>query len=133
MSQEKPKMVEQMQKQMDEVQDATTRSMTTWNELLKASTDMAFDVVLKNWNYSRSLRGYAEQAVEDAIKTQHEYASEMMEVWQGYTSHVQGIVHQSVDNAMDSTSSMVQHATPETPQNGTTTRRRSTTTNSNGS
>ncbi len=112
-------MVEQMQKQMDEVQDATTRSMTTWNELLKASTDMAFDVVLKNWNYSRSLRGYAEQAVEDAIKTQHEYASEMMQVWQGYTSHVQGIVHQSVDQAMDSTSSMAQNAMPEPLKNGT--------------
>lgn len=70
----------------------SAKSVRVWNELLAASTDMAFDVVLKNWNYSRSLRGSAEQAIEEAIKTQHRLTSEMMQVWQGYTDRVEEIV-----------------------------------------
>ncbi len=95
---ELPKQVQkQMQKQITDAQDMTMKSMRTWNELLMTSADMAFDVVLKNWNYSRSLRSSADQAVEDAIKTQHRYTNEMMHVWRGYTNNVQEIVNKSVD------------------------------------
>jgi uncharacterized protein YeaO (DUF488 family) len=86
---------EQVQKQINDAQDMTVKSVRTWNELLMTSADMAFDVVLKNWNYSRSLRSSAEQAVEDAIKTQHRYTNEMMQVWRGYTNNVQDIVSHS--------------------------------------
>ncbi len=82
-------------------QDATSttgRSLRAWNELLAASTDMAFDVVLKNWNYSRSLRGSAEQAVEDAIKTQHRLSSEMLQVWQNYTNNVHDILKRNTED-----------------------------------
>jgi hypothetical protein len=89
---------EQVQKQLAEAQDMTVKSMRTWNELLMTSADMAFDVVLKNWNYSRSIRSSAEQAVEDAIKTQHRYTNEMMQVWRGYTNSIQDIVSKAVDN-----------------------------------
>lgn len=99
--QEKRDMTGQVQKPFSEAQDRTNKSLNTWNELLTASTDMAFDVVLKNWNYSRSLRGSAEQAVEDAIKTQHRYTSEMMQVWQGYTNNVRNIVNNAVETVMD--------------------------------
>lgn len=88
---------EQVQKQLSDAQDMTMKSIRTWNELLMTSADMAFDVVLKNWNYSRSLRSSAEQAVEDAIKTQHRYTSEMMQVWRGYTDNVQDIVSKAMD------------------------------------
>jgi hypothetical protein len=89
---ESNRLSEQMQHQVGEAQDRTVRSMRTWNDLVRTTTDMAFDVVLKNWNYSRSLRGSAEQAVEDAIRTQHQYTNEMLQVWQGYTDSVQQIV-----------------------------------------
>ncbi len=95
------KVTEQVQKQFTDAQDITMKSMRTWNELLMTSADMAFDVVLKNWNYSRSLRSSAEQAVEDAIKTQHRYTNEMMQVWRGYTSNIQEIVSKSVDDMGD--------------------------------
>jgi hypothetical protein len=83
--------------QITNAQDMTMKSMRAWNELLMTSADMAFDVVLKNWNYSRSLRGSADQAVEDAIKTQHRYTSEMMQVWRGYTNDVQEIVSKTIE------------------------------------
>lgn len=88
---------EQFQKQFTEAQDYTRKSLNIWNELVATSTDMAFDVVLKNWNYSRSLRSSAEQAIEDAIKTQHRLNNEMMQVWRGYTSSVQDILSKSVE------------------------------------
>ncbi|NJK79473.1 MAG: hypothetical protein HC876_05095 [Chloroflexaceae bacterium] len=91
------KLQEQMQKQFNDAQDMTVNSLNTWNELLATTTDMAFDVVLKNWNYSRSLRQSADQAIEDAIKTQHRLNNEMMQVWRGYTSSVQDIVAKSLE------------------------------------
>jgi hypothetical protein len=91
--------------QITSPQDMTMKSVRAWNELLMTSADMAFDVVLKNWNYSRSLRGSADQAVEDAIKTQHRYTSEMMQVWRGYTNDVQEIVNQTIDPQAPGTNS----------------------------
>ncbi len=88
---------EQVQKQLADAQDMTMKSVRTWNELLMTSADMAFDVVLKNWNYSRSLRSSADQAVEDALRAQHRYTNEMMQVWRGYTNSVQDIVHKAAD------------------------------------
>jgi hypothetical protein len=81
--------------QIGEAGDTISKSMRAWNDLLVTSADMAYDVVLKNWNYSRSLRGSAEQAVEDAITTQSRLAKEMLQVWQGYTSNVQEIISKS--------------------------------------
>jgi hypothetical protein len=90
-------MQDHMQKQFVNAQDFAVKSVRAWNELLMASTDMAFDVVLKNWNYNRSLRNSADQAIEDTINTQHRLASEMMEVWKGYTTNVQEIIGKTVD------------------------------------
>lgn len=87
---------EQVRKQYLDAQEMATRSMSAWNELMVASADMAFDVVLKNWNYSRSLRNSADQAIEDAIKTQHRLTNEMLQVWQGYTNNLQEIVNKSM-------------------------------------
>jgi len=83
---------DQIRKQYQSTTDVMMRSMRAWNELLTASTDMAFDVVLKNWDYSRSLRSSAEQAVADAIRTQHRLQKEMLQAWQGYSSEVKDIV-----------------------------------------
>jgi hypothetical protein len=65
------------------------------------STDMAFDVVLKNWDYSRSLRASAEQAIEDTVRTQQRLSKEMMQVWTGYSSNVQNYVNQTVAAAAE--------------------------------
>lgn len=78
-------------------QDFTLRSVRAWNELLVTSADMAFDVVLKNWNYNRSLRNSTDKAIEEALTTQHKLTSEMMQVWQGYSSNVQDIIEKAVD------------------------------------
>jgi hypothetical protein len=72
--------------------DPLLRSMRAWNELLTASTDMAFDMVLKNWDYSRSLRGAADQAVADALKMQQRLNKEMLQAWQGYASDIADIL-----------------------------------------
>lgn len=93
-----PDMQEQVHEQITNARDLTIRSVRAWNELLMASADMAFDVVLKNWNYNRSLRNSSEQAIEDAVKTQHRLTNEMMQVWQGYTSNVQEIIGKAVDS-----------------------------------
>jgi hypothetical protein len=86
-------------KQFTTPQDFAVKTVRAWNELLMISADMAFDVVLKNWNYNRSLRNSADQAVEDALNTQHKLTSEMMQVWRGYSSNVQGIIEKAVDGS----------------------------------
>jgi hypothetical protein len=88
---------DQVHEQIVSAHDLAVRSVRAWNELLMISADMAFDVVLKNWNYNRSLRSSTEQAVEDAIKKQQNLTSEMMQVWQGYTSNVQEVFGRAVD------------------------------------
>lgn len=75
-----------------ESSDPVVRSVRAWNELLAASTDMAFDAVLRNWDYSRSLRGSAEQAIEDALKTQQRLNREMLQAWQGYAGNIKEIL-----------------------------------------
>lgn len=74
------------------VPDPMLRSMRVWNELLAASTDMAFDLVLKNWDYSRSLRGSAEQAIADALHLQRQLSKEMLQAWDGYSSEIMDIL-----------------------------------------
>lgn len=88
---------DQGQGQMLNAQDLAMRSVRVWNELLMVSADMAFDVVLKNWNYNRSLRNSTEQAVEDALRTQQQLTGEMMQVWRGYANNVQEIIEKAVD------------------------------------
>jgi hypothetical protein len=63
-----------------------------WNELVAASTDMAFDVVLKNWDYSRSLRSAAEQAIADTIRLQQRLNKEMLQAWDGYTDEIKDMI-----------------------------------------
>ncbi|NJN16330.1 MAG: hypothetical protein HC822_08675 [Oscillochloris sp.] len=75
--------------------DAVVRSVRAWNELFAASTDMAFDLVLKNWDYRRSLRGAADQAVADTLKVQQRLSKEMLQAWQGYASDIQDLLDQA--------------------------------------
>lgn len=83
---------DRLQQQAHETADVMLRSVRAWNELLAASTDMAFDVVLKNWDYSRSLRGSAEQAIADTIRLQQRLNKEMLQAWEGYSSEIKDIV-----------------------------------------
>lgn len=83
---------DRLQQQALEGADAMLRSVRAWNELLAASTDMAFDVVLKNWDYSRSLRGSAEQAIADTIRLQQRLNKEMLQAWEGYSSEIKDII-----------------------------------------
>jgi DNA uptake protein ComE-like DNA-binding protein len=86
---------EQVRKQMAETQELVNKSLRAWSELMVTSTDMAYDTVLKSWNYSRSLRSGSEQAIEDAINTQSRLAREMMQAWQGYAESAQSIFTKS--------------------------------------
>lgn len=73
-------------------QEMVGKSVKAWTDLVAVSTDMAYEMVLKNWNYSRSIRGSAEQAIEDAINTQARFAKEMMGVWKDYAESVSDII-----------------------------------------
>lgn len=92
MSEEEAKRLQGLlQQQASETADAVARSVRAWNELLAASTDMAFDVVLKNWDYSRSLRGSAEQAIAETLRLQQRLSREMLQAWEGYSSELKDI------------------------------------------
>lgn len=95
-SDETQSMQERMRNQYSETTDAVLRSVRAWNELMMASTDMAFDVVLRNWDYSRSLRGSAEQAVADAIRLQQRMNKEMQQAWNGYSSDIKDILDRNL-------------------------------------
>lgn len=86
---------ERMRQQAVGTADMVLRSARAWSELLTASTDMAFDVVLKNWDYSRSLRGSAEQAIADAIRLQQRMNKEMLQAWEGYSSEIKDIIERN--------------------------------------
>lgn len=86
---------EQLRKQYQDTTETMVRSMRAWNDLLATSTDMAFDLVLKNWDYSRSLRGSAEQAVADAIRMQQRLSKEMLHAWNGYTSDINDLLQRT--------------------------------------
>jgi uncharacterized protein (DUF1697 family) len=92
---EEQRLEERLRQQYSDTADVMLRSMRAWNELLTASTDMAFDVVLKNWDYSRSLRGSAEQAMADAIKLHQRMNKEMLQAWEGYSSEIKDIIERS--------------------------------------
>jgi DNA uptake protein ComE-like DNA-binding protein len=94
---------QQAQKQVEFATEWAIRSARAWNDLVFTTTDMAFDVALKNWDYSRSLRASAEQAIEDAVRTQQRLAKEMMQVWQGYATSVQNYVTTQVSAAAEAT------------------------------
>ncbi|WP_129627058.1 hypothetical protein [Candidatus Oscillochloris fontis] len=83
---------ERLRQQSAGAADMMFRSVRAWNELLTTSTDMAFDVVLKNWDYSRSLRNSAEQAVADTLRTQQRLNREMIQAWQGLSEDVKDIM-----------------------------------------
>lgn len=83
---------DRLQQQAHETAGMMLRSVRVWNELLAASTDMAFDVVLRNWDYSRSLRGSTEQAIADTIKLQQRLSKEMLQAWEGYSSELKEII-----------------------------------------
>ena len=83
---------ERMHEQYNGTADMMLRSVRAWSELLTASTDMAFDVVLKNWDYSRSVRGSADQAIADTIKLQQRLNKEMLQAWEGYSSEIKDLV-----------------------------------------
>ncbi|MDP9379538.1 MAG: hypothetical protein M3Q29_05190 [Chloroflexota bacterium] len=86
---------EQARTQFEVAQNLATASAQTWNQLLATSTDAAFDVVLRNWDYSKSVRDSTEQALENTIKRQREVSAEMVRVWQGYTRSVTEAVNKS--------------------------------------
>lgn len=94
-SDEIQRLQERMKDQYSDTAEIMLRSMRAWNELLTASTDMAFDIVLKNWDYSRSMRGSAEQAIADAIKLQRRMNKEMLQAWEGYSSEIKDIIERN--------------------------------------
>lgn len=86
---------QQARRQYDVTQNLAATSLRTWNQLLAISNDAAFDAALRSWNYSRSVRDSAEQALEDAVKRQREVSAEMLKVWQGYTDSVSETINRS--------------------------------------
>jgi gas vesicle protein len=86
-----------IQQQAHETADVVVRSVRAWNELLAASTDMAFDVVLKNWDYSRSLRSSAEQAIADTLRLHQRLNREMLQAWEGYSSEIKDVLDKDKD------------------------------------
>ncbi|MCL6649127.1 MAG: hypothetical protein K6U89_12410 [Chloroflexi bacterium] len=101
MTTEQARIQDQARKQIDAATEWTLRSARAWNDLVLASTDMAFDLVLKNWDYSRSIRASAEQAIEETVRTQQRLTREMLQVWQGYTTTLQNYVTSQVNAATE--------------------------------
>jgi hypothetical protein len=83
---------ERLRQQDTGAADLLLRSARAWSELLATSTDMAFDAVLKNWDYSRSLRGAADQAVADTLRTRQRLTREMLQAWQGCSDELREMI-----------------------------------------
>jgi len=79
---------DQARQQYAVTQELTANSLRTWNQMVAAGADYAFDSVLRNWNYTKSLRDASEQALEETVQRQRETTAQMLEVWQGYSNSV---------------------------------------------
>jgi hypothetical protein len=66
------------------VQDMVTRYVNAMNEVMSLNLDMAFDVMLKNYTFMRSMRSSTDVMVEDLLKGQQRFVTEMVHVAQDY-------------------------------------------------
>jgi hypothetical protein len=89
---------EQFRNQYNVAADITARSFKTWNDMVAASTDMAFDTVIRNWNYAKTVRDEADKAVEATITQQRQFAKEMANAFQGFQNNAQQMMDQAVRN-----------------------------------
>jgi hypothetical protein len=87
---------QQVYQQYKVAEDWTTVGLRTWSELMSVSTNMAYDLALKNWDYTRSLRATTEQALAEAVRAQRSVANNMMQIWQGYNNGVKEIVSKTM-------------------------------------
>jgi hypothetical protein len=84
------------QKQMLElvqpVQDMMSRYTHTMNEVVAMNMDVAFDVLLKNYNFVCSMRNSADMMMGDMIKSQQRLITEMVHVAQDYAAKLPAIM-----------------------------------------
>ena len=66
------------------MQDMVTRYVNAMNEVMALNLDMAFDVMLKNYSFMCSMRSSADVMVEDLLKGQQRFVTEMVHVAQDY-------------------------------------------------
>lgn len=77
---------DQARQQFNAGQDLASAALGAWNEVMAIGSDAAFDVALRNWNYSKSARDAADRALEETLARQRELTAEMLKVWEGYAN-----------------------------------------------
>lgn len=70
------------------VQDMVTRYVNALNEVVALNVDMVFDVMLKNYNFMCGMRNSTDAMVEDVLKGQQRFVTEMVQVAQDYAAKV---------------------------------------------
>lgn len=68
------------------IQDMMVKYTNALNEMMALSVDMAFDVMLKNFNFACMMRDTTNTVFEDALKGQQRFITEMVQVSQGYVA-----------------------------------------------
>ncbi len=76
----------QMLEMVQPVQDMMSRYASTVNEVVAMNMDVAFDVLLKNYNFACSMRNSADMMMGDMLKGQQRLITEMVHVAQDYTA-----------------------------------------------
>lgn len=76
----------QMLEMVQPVQDMLSRYTSAMNEVVAMNIDVAFDVLLKNYNFACSMRNSADMMMDDMIKGQQRLMTEMMQVAQNYAA-----------------------------------------------
>lgn len=76
----------QMLEMVQPVQDMMSRYTSTMNEVVAMNMDVAFDVLLKNYNFACSMRNSADMMMGDMIKGQQRLMTEMVHVAQDYAA-----------------------------------------------
>lgn len=94
---------EQWQAQASQAQEMFSKTAQTWNEMLSASSDMAFDAVLRNWNYAKAVRAEADKAIEAAVEQQRAYTQQMVRAMQGYSGSMQQMMEAMARQAAQAT------------------------------
>lgn len=104
--------VKQAQEQW-QAQELYSKTAQTWNEMLSASSDMAFDAVLRNWNYAKAVRAESDKAIEAAVEQQRTYTQQMVNAMQGYSGSMQQMMEAMAKQAAQAAQAPGQAQSPK--------------------
>lgn len=83
---------QQTREQFRVAENAFQGALRTWNDMLVATTDMAFDSFNRNLHYSQEARTQTERVMQQALATYRSIYQDNLKHWQGYIQSLNDVM-----------------------------------------